>query len=156
MRKLIIAVVLLAACQQQTVSTTPTPRSATGNVSGAANPRAAVQGYMTAVANQDLQAMSTIWGSKEGSVLDTKAMPREEIEKREIVILCYLRHDNYRIVSDAPGPNGERVFVTELSRAGMSRSTNFYVTQGPSNRWYVRSVDVEPLQDLMRREKCSR
>ena len=84
MRKLIIAVALLAACKQQPVSTTSAPRSATGgNVSGAPNARAAVQSYMTAVANQDLQAMSTIWGSKDGSVLDTRSMPREEIEKRD-------------------------------------------------------------------------
>jgi len=154
-RKLIIAVALLAACKQPQVSTSSSPR-ATGNVSGAPDARSAVQSYMTAVANQDLQAMSTMWGSKDGSVLDTKSMPREEIEKREIVILCYLRHDNYRIVSDAPGPEGERVFATEITRGGMSRSTNFYVAQGPSRRWYVRSVDVEPLQDLMRRERCTK
>jgi hypothetical protein len=156
-RKLIITMLLLAACKQQQVTTTTVPASKpVANVSGAPDPRSAVQTYMTAVANQDLQAMSRIWGSKDGSVLDTHAMPREEIEKREIVIVCYLRHDNYRIISEAQGPEGERVFATELSRGGLKRATNFYVTQGPTRRWYVRSVDVEPLQDLIRRERCAK
>lgn len=156
MRKLISALLLLAACQQRPVSTAPAPTTTLASESraGAPTSNAAVQEYMRAVEKQDLQAMSAIWGTTDGSVLETKSIPRDEMERRELIILCYLKHDRFRILGDAPAPHGKRVVATELTRGGLTRSTNFYVVQGPSRRWYVENVDLEPLRDLLGRDRC--
>lgn len=156
MRKLIIAVVVLAACQRQVVVGSPSPTNApaSGGQTGASTATSAVQAFMKAVENQDLQAMSTIWGTRDGSVLETRSMPREEMERRELIMLCYLKHDRYRVLGDAPAPGGKRVVATELTRGDLTRSTNFYVVSGPSGRWLVENVDLDPLKDFLGRGDC--
>jgi hypothetical protein len=121
-----------------------------GSSTGASSARAAVLAFLDAGKNQDLQALGTVWGSAEGSVRDTGNIPREEMEKRELVMLCYLNHDTHEIVSDAPAPNNERVFSAQLKRGPLTRSANFYAVAGPNGRWYVRTFDMEALTDLCR------
>ena len=156
MKKLIGALVLLAACHSSpTPATSPAPRpaSAASNTAGTLDPRGAVLAFLGAVHEQDLQRISAVWGTKDGSVRDA-GMPREELERRELVMLCYLRHDRARIVSDAPAPGDHRAYVVEINRGGLTRSTNFYVVQGPQGHWFVENVDIEQLQDLVRRDRC--
>ena len=52
--------------------------------------------------------------------------------------------------SSGPGQAGKRVFRVELTRGPITRATNFVSTQGPSERWYVESADLEPVKDLCR------
>jgi hypothetical protein len=74
-------------------------------------------------------------------------MGREEIEKREIIMMCYLRHDKFRVVSDAPAVDNERLLGVELTKGKLSRTANFNMaTDG--TRWYVRSAELEALRDL--------
>jgi hypothetical protein len=89
-----------------------------------------------------------VWGSTSGSVRDANTIPREEMEKRELVMLCYLAHDSHTIVSDAPAANNERVIAAALRRGTLTRTTNFYAVAGPAGRWYVRQFDMEALTDL--------
>lgn len=121
-----------------------------GSITGAANARAAVLAFLDAGKNQDLQALSAVWGSSAGSVRDVGAIPRDEMEKRELVMLCYLSHDTHQIVSDAPATNNERVLTAQLKRGSLTRSANFYAVPGPDGRWYVRTFDMESLTDLCR------
>jgi hypothetical protein len=44
--------------------------------------------------------MARVWGTKDGSALST--LPREEMEKRELINIRCLNHDTYDIISDAP------------------------------------------------------
>ena len=162
MKKLISALVLalVAACNNPQPATSPSPRPAgatvaASNAGGASDARGAVLGFMSAVHDQDLQRIAAMWGTKEGSVRDG-GMARQELERRELVMLCYLRHQSAKVISDAPAPDNHRVFAVELSRGGVTRSTNFYVVQGPGSRYYVENVDLEPLQDLVRHDRCQR
>jgi hypothetical protein len=113
---------------------------------GASSPRAAVESFLKSVRAQDLQAMSDVWGTKEGLARDKWERP--ELEKRELIMMCLFNHDRYRILSEAPGEAGHRVFHVELARAGITRTTNFYTIQGPSERWFVENADVTPVKDL--------
>lgn len=148
MRKLISVLVLLAACRsaQPAPATRPTP---SGSQTGAPSARAAVQEFLASVRAEDLQAMSTVWGTTSGPARD--ALPRQELEKRELIMMCYFRHDSSRILEEAPGTGGKTVFAVELKRGGLTGSTNFYVVAGPRGRWYVESADLNPL-----RRFCSR
>jgi hypothetical protein len=78
-------------------------------------------------------------------------MERSEVEKRELVMACYLKHDRYAIVGDAPNPGGTRAVAVSLTLGELTRSANFDVVQGPGRRWYVQNVDLKALQDF-----CSR
>lgn len=146
MRKLIGAALLLAACTSRPVATTPAP------VTGPGAPSAsdAVAGFMSAVSAQDLQALSRYWGTSQGPVRDRGDIPRDELEKRELLMMCYLHHDRYRVLTDAPAASGQRVLAVELTSGPLTRTTNFHAVLGPSNRWFVQSVDLEPVADICR------
>lgn len=145
MRKLISALVLLAACHTAPPVTSGRP-VVTGNQIGAADPAGAVRAFLGAVKKQDLQAMSTLWGGPEGLARDQLARP--ELEKRELIMMCYLKHDRYDILGDAPDPNGGRVIAVKLALGQLSQSTNFQVVRGPQDRWYVKSFDIQQLQQF--------
>jgi hypothetical protein len=135
---------------------TPTPRAApttttssrvmTGNQTGAADPLTAVRGFMTAVKQTDLQALGAIWGDAQGPARD--AYDREQLEKRELIMMCYLKHDRYDIVGDAPGTNSARSVAVNLTHGDVTRATTFTVVPASSGRWYVSNVDLKNLQEL--------
>jgi hypothetical protein len=143
LRILAFALLALAACHSSSGSSKPgAPQP------GAPEARAAVEGFLTAVKAQDLQAMSNIWGSEKGPAREIIG-DRAELEKREIVMQCYLTHDRFRILGDVPGTvDDQRVFRVELVKGPLTRSTTFTTVRGPSERWYVLTADLEPVRDL--------
>src|SRR5690349_1255119 len=84
--------VVLAACGHSAPSTNPSPSAMPASAvstTGALEPRGAVLAFIAAVHDQDLQRIAAVWGTKDGSVRET-GMSREELERRELVMLCYL------------------------------------------------------------------
>ena len=140
MKKLLLIGLLVAgACTTRTVAVPET--------SASVGPRPALAEFLASVRAQDLQAMSGAWGDRDGAVRDNKKMSRQEMEQRELLLMCYFRHDKYRVLGDSPGQDDERVLSVELTKGTLTRTTNFYMTRG-SERWYVRSADIEPVRDL--------
>ncbi len=140
MRKLLLMGLFLAgACSTRTVAV---PES-----SATLGPRPALAEFLASVRSQDLQAMSGAWGDRDGAVRDNKKMSRQEMEQRELLLMCYFRHDKYRVLNDSPGTDAERVMSVELTKGTLVRTTNFYLVQG-RDRWFVRSADIEPVRDL--------
>ena len=148
MKKLITSLVLLAACHSAPRATTSSaPTSVlTGSQTGAPDAMSAIRGFLTAAKQTDLQAMGALWGNAQGPARDQ--YPRDELEKREFIMMCYLKHDRFDVLGDAPNPGGARSVVVNLVLGELSRSTSFDVIRGPSNRWYVQNVDMKPLQDF--------
>ena len=149
MKKLITSLALLAACRSTppaTVAPTPVLR---GSQTGADDPIMAIRGFLTAAKATDLQAMGALWGNAQGPARDQ--YPRDELEKREFIMMCYLKHDRYDVLGDAPNPGGARSVIVNLALGELSKSTNFQVVRGPANRWYVQDVDLKPLQDFCAR-----
>lgn len=140
MRKLLLGLLLAAAC-----STTSTIQPAAGVAP--TGPRPALDAFLSAVRTQDLQAMSGAWGDKDGAIRDSKRLGRDEVEHRELIMMCYFKHDRYRVLSEQPGTGGERVMQVELTRGTLSRTTNFFLANA-GDRWYVRTADMEPVKDL--------
>jgi hypothetical protein len=139
-RKLLLMGLLLAgACTTRTVSV---PES-----SPTQGPRPALAEFLASVRSQDLQAMSGAWGDRDGAVRDNKKMSREEMEQRELLLMCYFSHDSFRVLGDSPGTNNERILSVELTKGTLKRTTNFYLVPG-RDRWYVRSADIEPVKDI--------
>ena len=145
MRKLMLGLLLTAACSTTTTvqaPVTPPPNS----------PRPALDAFLAAARTQDLQAMSAAWGDKDGAVRDSKRLGQDEVERRELIMMCYFKHDRYRVLGEQAAPGGERVMRVELTKGTLSRSTNFYMTSD-GNRWFVRTADLEPLNDICKQKK---
>jgi hypothetical protein len=148
-KKLLIGLLLLTASTACTKHTTVTPATVGA---GATGPRGALDAFLAAIRAKDLQALGAVWGDKNGAIRDTKRITREEVEQRELVLMCYFNHDTYKVISEAPSSGGERVMTVSLTRGTLSRTTNFYLVGG-SDRWYVRSADMEPVRDLCGKKK---
>ena len=115
-------------------------------MTGAAAPRLAVEPCLAAARAQDLQAFSAIWGSERGPARDV--VDRSQLEKRELTMMCYLTHDRFEIGADVTPKPGQHDFTVELTRGSQTRETKITAVQGPSERWYILDVKLEPLQDL--------
>lgn len=142
MKKLAIVVLLVAvSCRRQVVVGSPA-----ANASGASTARAAVQLFMAAAKAQDIQALGQVWGSATGPILAT--ISSAEVEQRAIYVMCHLKQDSYQILGESPAPGGERVFALEVKFKDLTASTHFNAIRGPSERWYVRTLELEPLRDI--------
>jgi len=147
-KKLIISLLVVGACRTTTVqstTTTTTPPASPG-ATGAADAALAVRGFMAAVKQTDLQALGAFWGNKEGPAREI--LPRDELEKRGIIMARCLRHDSYDIVGDAPAVGGAKAMVVNLRLGDLSRSADILVVPGPGRRWYVQ--DVVGMMDKLR------
>ncbi|HMJ20164.1 MAG TPA: hypothetical protein VK478_17385, partial [Gemmatimonadaceae bacterium] len=103
----VAGLLLLAAC-----STGTQTAANNGSMTGAASAQLAVEGFLRAVNAKDLQAMSTVFGTKDGPARAT--MDRTELEKREIILACYFNNDSNRIIGEDQGIGGHREVRVEL------------------------------------------
>jgi hypothetical protein len=153
-RKLLVGLLLVVpyvtSCTSRATVVPATTR--TGASTGASGPRPALDAFMAAIRARDLQALGAVWGDKNGAIRDTKRISREEVEKRELVLMCYFQHDSFKVLGEQPAAGGERVMEVTLTSGTLSRTTNFYLVQG-ADRWYVRNADMEPVRDLCGRRK---
>jgi hypothetical protein len=136
---------------------TPAPPSPDNDVSsatgatGANNPRAALQAFLDAAKAQDLQALSSVWGSTNGPARNT--IPRGDLEKRELVLMCFLHHESDSIGPQSLVAGGKLQFPVVLRRDSPSlvRATTATVVQGPSSRWYVETIELRPVEAFCQR-----
>jgi hypothetical protein len=154
-KKLIATVVILAcsaACHSSPAPVNaPAPAAAASNATGASDAANAVRGFLAAAKAQDLQAMGMYFGNEEGPARDV--LPRDELEKREIIMAGCLQHDHFDIIGDAPGTGGARVLAVQLAKPGRSASVNFETVMSPRDRrWYIKSFDLPKLMQ----EYCTR
>jgi hypothetical protein len=144
-KKFALLLLVLAACHSSSTSTRTSdvgaPAPVTGPQSvGGSTPRAAVEQFLTAVRAQDLQAMSTVFGTSRGPSRDN--MDREQLEKRLIILQCYFNHDKSRILSEVAGEASHRVITVELTRGRLVKAPRFYVIRGPGDRWFVDNMEI--------------
>jgi hypothetical protein len=142
----------LAACASspQPVDTAPgggVPQTVSGEP-GAASPRAAVERFLDTIKRQDIQATALVWGTNRGAARDQ--MTRDYQEKAIIIMQCYLAHDSYTILTDAPAEDDKRVFQVQLTNGSRTAQTPFVTVEGPDDRWFVESAELDPVKDFCR------
>ena len=151
MRKLFIGLLLLAACKTTTTVVTPSgPTPATAPSSA----RPALDEFLAAIRAKDLQALGGAWGDNGGAIRDNKRISRDELKKRELLLMCYFNHDSYKVEDDIAVAGGERRMTVALTRGTLTRKTDFFLVSGPT-RWYVRTGGIEPVRDLCTKKKAS-
>ncbi len=144
MKRYVAVLVLLAACSTAAQQHDDTPVSA--NVSGADTPKQAVQAFLAAAHAQDLRAMALVWGTNDGPARDV--VNHSQLEKRELIMQCYVTHDTFTVLNEAPGEKGTRVLSVSLSKGQLARQSKFTAVKGHDERWYIEDVQLEPLKDL--------
>jgi len=132
---------LLTACSSATQK-----MGSNGQITGAASPQLAVDQFLKAVNAKDLQAMSTVFGTKDGPARET--MDRTELEKREVILACYFNNDSYRTLGEMGGSQGHREIKVELRKGNLTRETTFYAIRGPGSRWYIDNMDIAAVRDF--------
>ena len=150
-RKTILLSALLlatAAC-----ATAPASRPVSGpTAAGALAPRLAVDAFLDAVRVEDIQAMGALFGTSRGALRDAISPSdrdaANQLEKRLIILQCYLAHDSYRILSEAPGDGGSRMVRVELARGNERRQPALFAVEGPGGRWYIENVELAAVRDF--------
>jgi hypothetical protein len=116
------------------------------SLTGAATARDAATMFLGAAQSQDLQAMGAVWGTDKGAARDN--MDREQLERRLILLQpCYV-HDRAQVLDERLGttPNDRAVRI-QITRGTRTKTLEFDIVKGPSNRWYVLDVDYETVQN---------
>jgi hypothetical protein len=90
--------------------------------------------------------MSVIWGTPNGPARDQ--VDRSQLEQRELIMQCYLSHDSFDIQSDTRTSSDSHNLGVSLTKGNLTRETSFTTVRGPSDRWYVQEVPLEPVKDL--------
>jgi hypothetical protein len=137
-RRIAVLLLLVSACR--TVAVVPD-----NSMPGAATPRAAVDRFLAASKAQDMQALGAVWGDEKGALRDRT--DRAQMEKRELIMLQCLRHDQAVVSSPVRGAGGHQVFSVDLTQAKLTATSAFTVARGPSDRWYVADFDIVALQN---------
>jgi hypothetical protein len=157
----LVAALALAACssnkppttQPQTNNNLPTgpttnvtPPTTDLNATGAPDARTAAQAFLDAGKHQDLQALSAVWGSNSGPLRNM--ISHDELEKRELVIMCFLKHDTDSIGVPSAAAGSRIAFPVTLTQGSVSRTTILTTMVGPASRWYVEKIDLRLIEAL--------
>lgn len=133
----VLVLVLLAGCRP----------AAPGGATGAPASDAAVQQFLFGANAEDLQAMSAVWGNQESPTRDR--VSRQELERRLLILVCHLRHDESRIGPAQAGEAGRVLHRVELRKGALTASPMFTTVRNPRDgRWYVEDLDMRAVQPL--------
>lgn len=143
--------VLPAACVHQVVSS----GGGNGNAAGLA-PQLAVESFLRAancVASarcnskaRDLETMSRLFGTRDGSILDRD--PRAEVEKRMYALASLLESQDYQVQGQniVPGRVGDAVQLTvRLNQGGRGVALPVTMVRTKHGDWLVEQIDMAPL-----------
>lgn len=133
----LVATVLIAACSGAATSSAQT-------VSPQAGSEAAVQGFLRAVADSNLDKMAELWGTSKGPAGTTRQP--SDYERRILVMQAYLHGAEYRIISNARDGSSDdrRVLQVEMSRRGCDKIVPFTTTRSRKG-WVVSAIDLDML-----------
>lgn len=119
--------------------------SGAGSDPGAESPSAAIQQFLDGAKRKDLPAMAAVWGTERGPA--SQSMGRQELERRELIMMQCLGHEKVVVGTSGPGEGGRLKVSVTLTAGARSASPMFTVVKGPKNRWFVENMDIDHLRD---------
>jgi hypothetical protein len=107
-----------------------------------ANPDAAVRAFLQAVADSNIERMSSLWGTDKGSAARTR-LPADYVKRMEVVQL-YLRNTSYTIgaIRPAEGDPTKTIVNVVLDRKACTRTMPVTVVQTPKDGWVINQLDL--------------
>jgi hypothetical protein len=116
-----------------------------GASGGAESPNAAIQQFLTAARRKDLTAMANVWGTENGPA--SKTMAQKELERRELIMIQCLAHEQATLGASTPGEAGRLRIPVTLTLLTLKATPAFTVVRGPGGRWYVWDLELDQLRD---------
>ncbi|MDP1891009.1 MAG: hypothetical protein Q8K55_08970 [Gemmatimonadaceae bacterium] len=116
-----------------------------GADTGAESPNAAIQQFLAATRRKDLTAMASVWGTEKGPA--SKNMSQQELERRELIMIQCLPHDQATLGAPAPSEAGRLRIPVDLTLLALKAKPVFTVVRGPKDRWYVENFEIDQLRD---------
>ena len=102
---------------------------------------AAVENFLQAAADSNVDRMAALWGTARGPAATTHVP--SDYERRIIVMQHYLRHETARIVSDVPETSADRHAIqVELRRQLCTWVVPFVALKSAGGTWLVNQVDL--------------
>lgn len=132
------AVGLAVGCTTQTVQDTRAP------LTPGVGPSLVLERFLRAANANDLETMSQLFGTKDGSVL--RRDNRADVEQRMFVLASLLRHDDYQIrgTEIVPGRLREATKVNVLMTFGQRQVVvPFTMVRAGGDSWLVEQIGVE-------------
>lgn len=130
-----LTLALLAGCRTVPV----------GNETGATSSAMAVTQFLSAARAGDIQALSAVWGNADGPTRDR--VQRQELERRLLIIVCHMKHDESRIGPPAAGEADRVLHIVEMTQGPRTAAVTFTTIKNRrSDRWYVENVDLSPVR----------
>lgn len=110
-------------------------------VKPASSARGAVQSFMQAVADSNVEKMALLWGTATGPAAKTNQPP--DWERRVAVMQAYLRNQSFRIMSDSPEMDeNRRAIQVEIRRETCTWTVPFVAIKSRDGSWLVNQVDL--------------
>jgi hypothetical protein len=100
----------------------------------------AVQGFMQAVADSNLDKMASLWGTASGPSSKTKQP--QDYQRRIAIMRAYLRNDGFRLISDAPQGPDRRALQVQIRRQVCTWNVPFVSVKTADGSWLVTQVDL--------------
>ena len=108
---------------------------------GGATGEEAVRRYLEAATTKDLAGLAAVWGTEAAPLAERAS--RQEMERRSLIVMCHLRHDEARLGAAELGEAGRQRFRVELRQGERSATTVFTTVRNRrSGRWYVETFDM--------------
>ena len=110
-------------------------------VKPASSARGAVQSFMQAVADSNVEKMALLWGTATGPAAKTNQPP--DWERRVAIMQAYLRNQSFRIMSDSPETDeNRRAIQVEIRRETCTWTVPFVAVKSRDGSWLVNQVDL--------------
>ena len=142
MKRAVWCLLLAAGCRTVVIEGNPSP---TTGIIGADSPRSAVEAFLAAAKSQDMVRLGRLLGDETG--LAKERDDKDQFEKRLIIMMCTLKHDQATVTDGAATVGGERVFQVELKQGTVQGSSKFTAVRGSGERWFVKGFDIVALQN---------
>lgn len=114
---------------------------------GARTPQQAVVQFLDAARAQDMDQMSAVWGNAESPTRDR--VERQELERRLLIMMCHLKHDESRLSPAQPGEAGRTLMRAELKQGTKEATVPFtLVKNARTELWFVEDVDLRPAREF--------
>lgn len=120
-----------------------------GPEAGADSSEQAVSQFLAATRAEDLQAMAAVWGNAVSPTRDR--VDRRELERRLLIIVCHLKHDESSIGVAQSAAEGRTQHQVDLKQGERTASVNFTTIRNTrSQRWFVEDVDLRTAREFCR------
>lgn len=133
LRRIALLAPLLVACGGGHAITTPIP----------SDPNAAVNQFLTAVKNKDIDGMTKVWGDE--NHLEVNLVKPAEFRMRVILLQTYLSNKGFRIMAGpvpVEGIASRRTYRVELQRTNCTFPVTLTVAQMHRGGWVVYGTDL--------------